>query len=147
MAVELLELKIALRKGRVVTTLQYADVEAAIDWLRRVFGMELKLRVDGDDGRPEHAQLLHGHEVVMLGPYADTQYGRLLRKPGDLGGCETQAPYLVVPDADVIWQRVRDAGGEIVIDIVDQSYGGRGFTCRDPQGHLWNVGTYDPFAA
>ncbi|HEY6251202.1 MAG TPA: glyoxalase, partial [Candidatus Angelobacter sp.] len=25
-------------------------------------------------------------------------------------------------------------------------YGGRAFTCRDPEGHLWNVGSYDPWA-
>ena len=24
-------------------------------------------------------------------------------------------------------------------------YGGRGFTCRDLRGHIWNVGTYDPW--
>jgi uncharacterized glyoxalase superfamily protein PhnB len=25
-------------------------------------------------------------------------------------------------------------------------YGGRAFTCRDLEGHLWNIGTYDPWA-
>jgi 2-hydroxy-3-oxopropionate reductase len=25
-------------------------------------------------------------------------------------------------------------------------YRGRGYWCRDPEGHLWNFGTYDPWA-
>ncbi|HZF33304.1 MAG TPA: glyoxalase, partial [Candidatus Angelobacter sp.] len=28
----------------------------------------------------------------------------------------------------------------------DEDYGGRGYSCRDPEGHLWNFGTYDPWA-
>ncbi len=37
------------------------------------------------------------------------------------------------------------AGAKIVIDIKDEDYGGRGYTCRDPEGHIWNFGTYDPW--
>ena len=41
---------------------------------------------------------------------------------------------------------VPDGLVEIVVEIEDASYGGRGFTCRDPEGHVWSVGTYDPWA-
>lgn len=44
--------------------------------------------------------------------------------------------------------RYRDAkaaGARIEIDIKDEDYGGRGFTCRDPEGHVWNFGTYNPW--
>ncbi len=61
-----------------------------------------------------------------------------------LGGT-TQSPYVVVPDADEVYQRAKGNGAEIVIDIKDEDYGGRGFSCRDPEGHLWNIGTYDPW--
>jgi uncharacterized glyoxalase superfamily protein PhnB len=33
-----------------------------------------------------------------------------------------------------------------VMEIEDQDYGGRLYSCRDPEGHLWNFGTYDPWA-
>jgi len=33
-----------------------------------------------------------------------------------------------------------------VLDIVNQDYGGRGYTCRDLEGHVWSFGTYDPWA-
>lgn len=34
-----------------------------------------------------------------------------------------------------------------VMDIADQGYGGRGYACRDPEGHLWWFGSYDPWQA
>ena len=39
------------------------------------------------------------------------------------------------------------AGAEIVIEIKDEDYGGRDYSCRDPEGHVWNFGSYDPWAA
>lgn len=43
---------------------------------------------------------------------------------------------------------VRSSGqSAIVIDIKDEDYGGRGFSCRDLEGHLWNFDTYDPSEA
>ena len=49
--------------------------------------------------------------------------------------------------AGQVYRRAQAAGAEIVIEIKDEDYGGRGFSCRDPEGHLWNVGTYDPSRA
>ena len=31
------------------------------------------------------------------------------------------------------------------MDIEDQDYGGRAYTCRDSEGHIWNFGSYDPW--
>ena len=39
------------------------------------------------------------------------------------------------------------AGAEIVIEIRDEDYGGRHYSCRDPEGHVWNFGSYDPWAS
>jgi uncharacterized glyoxalase superfamily protein PhnB len=38
------------------------------------------------------------------------------------------------------------AGVEIVMDISDKDYGGRRFSCCDLEGHLWSIGSYDPWA-
>ena len=27
-----------------------------------------------------------------------------------------------------------------------QDYGGRDYTCKDPEGNVWTFGTYDPMA-
>ena len=84
--------------------------------------------------------------MIMLGSIADNEYGRNIAQPDEFGGRETQCPYLVLADADDVYARARGAGFEMVMDIADQDHGGRAFTCRDPEGHLWNVGTYDPWA-
>jgi uncharacterized glyoxalase superfamily protein PhnB len=47
----------------------------------------------------------------------------------------------------LIYRRAKTAGAEIVIDIEDEGRGGRGFSRRDPEGHLWNIDTHDPWQA
>ena len=29
--------------------------------------------------------------------------------------------------------------------LEDKDYGGRGYSCRDLEGHVWSFGSYDPF--
>jgi uncharacterized glyoxalase superfamily protein PhnB len=33
-----------------------------------------------------------------------------------------------------------------VIEPRDRDYGGRDYTCRDREGHVWTFGSYDPWA-
>lgn len=127
-----------------VPCLRYRDAPAAIDWLCEHFGFELHLVVPDTQGGIAHAQLRHGSSMLMLGSVADSDYGRQMRQPDQAGGC-TQSLYLVVDDADALYARAVAGGARVVIDIRDEDYGGRGFTCRDPEGHLWSVGTYDPW--
>jgi uncharacterized glyoxalase superfamily protein PhnB len=129
----------------VIPCLRYRDAPAAIAWLCDVFGFERHLVVPNPDGTIAHAQLRLGNGMIMLGSVLDTEYGRLMKQPDEIGGAETQSAYVIVPDADVVYARATAAGAEIVIDIKDEDYGGRGFSCRDREGHLWSVGTYDPW--
>jgi uncharacterized glyoxalase superfamily protein PhnB len=123
----------------------YRDASAAIAWLGEVFGLREQLRVPGEDGGIHHAQLLHGHGMLMLGTLRDGGYAGNLRDPRQVGG-NTQGIYLVLEDVDGAYARVQRAGGEILIPIKDEEYGGRGFTCRDLEGQLWSVGSYDPWS-
>ena len=34
---------------------------------------------------------------------------------------------------------------EHLLATVDQDYGGRGYSCRNPEGNLWSFGSYDPW--
>jgi uncharacterized glyoxalase superfamily protein PhnB len=45
-----------------------------------------------------------------------------------------------------VYRSAKAAGAEMVRDIADMEYGGRAFTCRDPEGHVWSVGSYNPWA-
>ena len=128
-----------------IACLRYHDAPAAIDWLCTAFGFEKQLVVPDSDGGIAHAQLSYGNGMVMLGTVVDSEYGRLMKQPGEIGNANTQSCYLVVNDADAVYRQAREAGAEIVLDIKDEDYGGRGFTCRDPEGHIWSLGTYDPW--
>ena len=39
------------------------------------------------------------------------------------------------------------AGAEIVQPLRTMDYGGKAFTVRDPEGYMWSVGEYDPWAS
>ena len=131
-------------RSNVIPCMRYRDAPAAIDWLCTTFGFEATLVVPNEDGSIAHAQLSFGNGMIMLGSVFDTEFGRLMKQPAEIGQFNTQSSYLVVNDADKVYDNVRQAGGEILLDIKDEDYGGRGFTCRDPEGHIWSIGTYDP---
>lgn len=132
----------------VIPCLRYQDAPKAIDWLCRAFGFEKQLVVPNDDGTIAHAQLTHGRGMIMLGSAGRHGGGfdQLVKTPAQVGGIGTQSSYVVVDDADAHLARARAAGAEIVLDIQDADYGGRGYTCRDPEGHVWSFGSYDPRA-
>jgi uncharacterized glyoxalase superfamily protein PhnB len=66
--------------------------------------------------------------------------------PREIGGRNTQSAYLVVQDPDAHYKRAVAAGAEIVMPLEDQVQGGRGYSCRDREGHVWSFGDYDPLA-
>lgn len=133
-------------RGAVIPAIRYADAPAAIEWLCGAFGFEVRLVVPGEEGTIAHAQLVHGDGMVMLGSSRDDEFGTPQKTPGQVGGVVTQSCCVVVDDADRHYERAVAAGAEIVVAIRDEPYGGRGYACRDPEGHLWWFGTYDPWA-
>jgi uncharacterized glyoxalase superfamily protein PhnB len=132
-------------RATVIPSLRYRNAPAAIDWLCQVFGFEKQLVVPNPDGTIAHAELSFGNGMIMLGSVADTEFGRLMKQPDEIGGAETQSAYVIVSDADLVYARAKAANAEIVRDIRNEDYGGRGFSCRDLEGHLWSIGTYDPW--
>jgi len=130
----------------IVPCLRYRDAARAIDWLCEAFGFERHLVVPGETGAIVHAQLTLGEGMVMLGSSDSSEFGRLMAMPDEAGRRETQCAYVIVADADAVHARARAAGAEMLIEVRDEEHGGRGFTCRDPEGHIWNFGTYDPWA-
>lgn len=132
-------------RANVIPTLRYRDATAAVEWLCKAFGFEKYLVVPDAGGGIAHAELVFGNGMIMLGSaHDDDEYGKLVRPPRD--GINTQAAYVVVEDTDAHYRRAVAAGATIVMDIKDESYGGRGYTCRDPEGNVWNFGSFDPWA-
>jgi uncharacterized glyoxalase superfamily protein PhnB len=125
--------------------MMYRNAWEAIEWLCRVFGFEKHAVYPGPNNTVAHCELTLGGGMIMLGSMSDSAFNRYMRMPDQIGGAETRSVSLIVSDADAVYQRAKAAGAEILFDIEDKHYGGRDFTCRDPEGHIWNVGTYDPW--
>lgn len=133
-------------KSPVIPTMRYRDAPAAIEWLCGVLGCSRHLVVPGEDGAVVHAQLVLGDGMIMLGSERDDAHGQLVKTPGP-GGANTQCAYLVVDDPHAVHERAVAAGAQIVHPLEHPEYGGVFFACRDPEGHIWNVGSYDPWEA
>lgn len=130
-----------------VPSLRYQDAPAAIDWLCRVFGFRRHAVYENPDGTIAHAELTLGKGMLMLGSAKNTgPHAHLLAQPSELDGRQTGGVYLVVEDCDSSYAAVQDAGGKIIQDLHQPDYGGKAFSCLDPEGYLWSVGSYDPWA-
>jgi len=117
----------------VIPSIRYQDAPAAIEWLCKAFGFVKNAVHANPDGTIAHAQLTHGGGMVMLGS-------------GEKGSSEAQGIYIVAADCDGVYAMAKAAGAVIVMEIRDMEYGGRGFGCKDPEGHSWSVGSYNPWS-
>jgi uncharacterized glyoxalase superfamily protein PhnB len=85
--------------------------------------------------------------MIMLGSAREDEFARSYTSPDDLDGAETRGAYIVVADADAAHARAVAAGARITRPLQDTPYGSREFAVKDPEGHSWSAGTYDPWAA
>jgi len=132
-------------RSTVIPGHRYRNAPAAIDWLCQVFGFERHSVYEGENGTIAHAELTLGGGMIMLGSGKDDEFGRGFKSPGELGGTETRSVYLVVPDADAAHARAVAAGATIIRPLQNTPYGSREFAVKDPEGHSWSAGTYDPW--
>jgi uncharacterized glyoxalase superfamily protein PhnB len=129
----------------IIPSLRYRDALAAIDWLCRAFGFH-KQAVYADGNTVHHAQLTFGNGMIMLGSVDNTSaWGKRMVQPDEIGGRETQCACVIVADADAHYAHAKAAGAIIVDELEAKDYGGKGYSCRDLEGHLWWFGTYDPW--
>jgi uncharacterized glyoxalase superfamily protein PhnB len=133
-------------RSPIIPAHRYRNAPAAIDWLCKVLGFERHVVYEGENGAIAHAELSLGNGIFMLGTGKDDEIGQSFKSPQDLGGMETCAIYLVVPNADEVHARAVAANATIVRPLQDTPYGSREFAVKDPEGHTWSVGTYDPWA-
>ncbi|MEV8506074.1 VOC family protein [Actinoplanes sp. NPDC051475] len=117
-------------------TLRARDARALIRFLVEVLGFEETV-VHGSGDRVDHAQLSWPEGGgIMLGSQRDDPDDQWPLRPGTFGA------YVVTADVDAVHERAAAAGAEIVRKPYDTDYGSHDFTVRDPEGNLWQFGTY-----
>ncbi len=133
-----------MEKSNIIPSMRYVDAPVAIEWLCNVFGFRKHLVVPGENGTIAHAQLVLGNGMIMLGSDSSDEYGKVVSPPGK-DGVNTQSCYIFIKEIDAHYAHAVAAGAEIIMEIADQDYGGRLYSAKDPEGHLWNFGSYDPW--
>jgi uncharacterized glyoxalase superfamily protein PhnB len=129
----------------IIPCLRYRDAHAAIEWLCKAFGFTRNAVYENEQGGVEHAQLTYGNGMVMLGEVRDNEFGRHIAQPDEIGGRETQCACVIVANCKSHYQQAKAAGAVIVDEYSEKEYGGAGYSCHDPEGHLWYFGSYDPW--
>ena|ERR1700683_927550 len=130
---------------RFTSAVVYQDAAKSIGWLCDAFGFEVRLKVEGENGKIEHCELGYGEGLLMVGqedPKSERKWKRALRSPRSLEGASTQSIMFFVDDADAHCTHARACGARIVEEPASHDYGvdhfaDRSYGALDPEGHMW----------
>jgi uncharacterized glyoxalase superfamily protein PhnB len=130
---------------RFSSAIVYRDAAAAIDWLCDTFGFQIRLKVEGENGRIEHCELEYGDGLIMIAqetPQAERLWKRALRSPRSLEGANTQSLMFFVDDAEAHCAHARAKGARVVEEPALHDYGedhfaDRSYGALDLEGHMW----------
>jgi uncharacterized glyoxalase superfamily protein PhnB len=130
---------------RISSGVYYRDASKMIDWLCDAFGFDVRLKVEGDNGRIEHSELTFGDGVIMVGQETsgpNVRFGVERLSPLSVHGANTQGLMVYVDDVDAHCAKATAAGAKIVDAPALHDYGedywaDRSYGAADPEGHLW----------
>jgi uncharacterized glyoxalase superfamily protein PhnB len=130
---------------RFSSAIVYRDAAAAIDWLCDTFGFQIRLKVEGENGRIEHCELEYGDGLIMIAqetPQAERLWKRALRSPRSLEGANTQSLMFFVDDAEAHCAHARAKGARVIEEPALHDYGedhfaDRSYGALDLEGHVW----------
>lgn len=126
---------------RMTASVFYDNPLAAIDWLVKAFGFELRLKVE-HDGALQYSELCYGEALLSCSNATGQEpWQSMYRSPQANGGI-TQALGFHVDDVDAHHARALAAGARIVRDLRTTDYGDdywvdRTYGALDLEGHLW----------
>jgi uncharacterized glyoxalase superfamily protein PhnB len=116
---------------RVSPYLLYEDAAAAVEYLQRSFGFDLRHSEVGGGGRTHNELVLGDEGLVMLG-----QAGESFSSLRTLGLFPSSMVHVYVDDVEALHARAKNAGAEVT-DLELSLAGDRRFTATDPEGQLW----------
>ena len=124
---------------RISSALFYEDAAAAIDWLCRAFDFQVRLKVEGEDGKVTHSELEFGEGLVMVASVSKEKHHA---SPRGFEGANTQNLCVQVDDVDAHCARARAAGAKILMEPTVSDYGedywaDRSYLAEDLEGHRW----------
>jgi uncharacterized glyoxalase superfamily protein PhnB len=129
----------------IIPATRYRDIDAGLAFLTGTLGLTLHAVIRDSEDRVVHAQLVTDAGMLMVEPLGQGgDFDALMTHPSDTGGRETVTVFVVAADVASRYARAVASGAQIVIPLHSEAYGGLSFTLRDPEGHVWTLGSYDP---
>jgi uncharacterized glyoxalase superfamily protein PhnB len=121
------------RAPSVIPALFYEDPAAALEWLAKAFGFELRLSFTDEAGRIAYAEVERGDAVVAV--RQTRGHSPLDRSPREAGGVNTAHLAVTVSDLDAHCAAATSAGARVLEPPADKFYGLRTYTVEDCEGH------------
>lgn len=136
-----------MSKYGAIPVMSYKDANAAVYFLTKAFGFKEHFVYRDENNLVHHAELSLGNAIVMIGPYRPkSDFGKMTGTPAEANGLNTQTTYIIINKVDEHYKNAKENAAEIVMDIKDEDYGGRGYSCKDPEGYIWSFGSYNPYS-
>jgi PhnB protein len=107
-----------------------------IEWYKRAFGAEEKMRSLGPDGKIMHAEVRIGNSLFMVNDAMSH-----MKSPRALGGSPAML-WLYVEDCDQVFNTAVSAGGQVQMPMENQFWGDRAGAVADPAGFTWWIATH-----
>src|SRR5262245_19808073 len=115
---------------RVIPYLYYKNGKAAIEFIAKAFGFDVRQVVPGPGNLVMHAELGYRDAVVYLGTPEGQPPAKQLPK-------RNAGVLVYVDDVDAHFAHAKAAGAKILDAPADQFYGDRTYRASDPEGQEW----------
>lgn len=114
------------------------DAKSALDFYVNAFGAIKLLELNTPDGSVAHAEMKLGDSIFMVtDEYPDMGF----LSPKTLGGAGVSL-MIYTEDVDQMFAQAISAGAVEIRPVIDQFYGDRAGTLKDPYGHVWTIATH-----
>jgi PhnB protein len=104
-------------------------VENAIEFYKKAFGAEERMRLTMPDGKITHCELAIGDSRLNIGEAMEGWPAHPL------------LAQIHVADGDAVFERAVNAGAAVVMPMTDMFFGSREGCVRDPFGGTWTIAT------
>jgi PhnB protein len=111
------------------------DAGRAAEWYKKALGAEERSRIPVPGGKFMQIALWFGDSAVMI---ADEFPDADILSPQAIGGSPVVL-HFSTENVEALWNRVIEAGAEVVQPLQDQFWGDRYGQIRDPFGYRWGL--------
>jgi uncharacterized glyoxalase superfamily protein PhnB len=121
----------------VTPSFTFKDSQKAMDFYKKAFDARV-LDVFPNLSGPGimHATMQIGNSILMMGDESPN-----CKSAESMGG-SAMGLFVYVPDADATFKKFIAAGGKEVMPVIEQFWGDRAGSAKDPFGYQWMIATH-----